>query len=214
MKRARGDVEERRDINSILLRRKKRVHGFLSRIADQSLGATVGRFLDSTNRRKLSAHELLPGYTGAKSLHPDMIQAAMERPQNAATEIDKLRKMACGGSNNPECLLQFWKDLVSSPHFDVSLLPCPSGKIEIPQNLSVEEFREVVLAFVRLDSQAWRKMPLFWKNDREVVLVVVKQDEQASDVLEYAAAKLKKDQEIVLAAVKQNGYALEYADRS
>ena len=89
--------------------------------------------------------------------------------------------MACGGSNNPECLLQFWKDLVSGPH----LMGLCTVSLREDRNSSKFErgrFREVVLAFVRLDSQAWQKMPLFWKNDREVVLVVVKQDEQASDV--------------------------------
>ena len=46
------------------------------------------------------------------------------------------------------------------------------------------------------------------KNDREVVLQVVKQDGGA---LRYASEELKNDREVVLAAVKQNGWALMYA---
>ncbi len=76
---------------------------------------------------------------------------------------------------------------------------------------SLKKDREFVLAAVKQNGWAFAKVNESFTKDREIVLAAVQQDGR---VLQFADKSFKKDQAIVLAAVQQNGEALIYADES
>ena len=71
--------------------------------------------------------------------------------------------------------------------------------------------REVVLAAVKQDGQALESASEALRADRDVVMAAVQQNGQA---LNYASAEIQADREVVMAAVKQDGWALQYASEA
>jgi len=76
---------------------------------------------------------------------------------------------------------------------------------------SLQDDRDVALAFVKRGGSALRFVPTKLKRDRDIVLAAVAQDGRA---LQHAVASLQRDRDVVLVAVAQNAWALEYADAS
>ena len=83
------------------------------------------------------------------------------------------------------------------------------GYVWIIQHASnqLKNDKEVVLEAVKQDNSVLKYVSERLKNEKEVVLEAVKQD---GCVLQYLSERLKNDKEVVLEAVKQQGYALKY----